>query len=69
MISGTITDASGIAMSGQTAEAFYSALAHAKPAIGLNCALGAEELRPHVEAVNKSNCYIRTPERALELGE
>ena len=50
MISGTITDASGRTLSGQTLEAFYDSVRHAKPLlIGLNCALGAEELRPHVE--------------------
>ncbi len=50
MISGTITDASGRTLSGQTAEAFWNALAHARPlAFGLNCALGAKELRQYVE--------------------
>jgi 5-methyltetrahydrofolate--homocysteine methyltransferase len=50
MISGTITDASGRTLSGQTAEAFYNSMRHAQPiAIGLNCALGAKELRPYVE--------------------
>lgn len=50
MISGTITDASGRTLSGQTTEAFWNSVAHAKPiAIGLNCALGAAELRPYVE--------------------
>jgi len=50
IISGTITDASGRTLSGQTAEAFYNSVRHARPAaIGLNCALGARELRPHVE--------------------
>ena len=52
MISGTITDASGRTLSGQTAEAFWISLAHARPfSIGLNCALGAAELRPHIEAL------------------
>ncbi|MDH5823189.1 homocysteine S-methyltransferase family protein [Luteimonas sp. RD2P54] len=52
MISGTITDASGRTLSGQTAEAFWYSLRHARPlSIGLNCALGARELRPHVEAL------------------
>ena len=47
MISGTITDASGRTLSGQTTEAFYYSIAHAKPiSVGLNCALGATELRP-----------------------
>jgi 5-methyltetrahydrofolate--homocysteine methyltransferase len=50
MVSGTITDASGRTLSGQTAEAFYNSVRHARPiAIGLNCALGATELRPYVE--------------------
>ena len=50
MISGTITDASGRTLSGQTPEAFWNSVRHAQPlAIGLNCALGAKELRPHVE--------------------
>ncbi|MBP3985209.1 homocysteine S-methyltransferase family protein [Pseudoxanthomonas helianthi] len=52
MISGTITDASGRTLSGQTAEAFYTSLAHSRPlSIGLNCALGAKDLRPHVETL------------------
>jgi len=50
MISGTITDASGRTLSGQTTEAFYNSLRHAEPlSIGLNCALGAKELRQYVE--------------------
>ena len=50
MISGTITDASGRTLSGQTPEAFWNAVAHARPlSIGLNCALGVEDLRPHVQ--------------------
>ena len=50
MISGTITDASGRLLSGQTVEAFWASVRHANPlSVGLNCALGAEELRPHVE--------------------
>ena len=54
MISGTITDASGRTLSGQTAEAFWYSVAHARPlAIGLICALGAEQLRPHVLALAK----------------
>ena len=53
MISGTITDASGRTLSGQTAEAFWYSLRHVQPlAIGLNCALGAKDLRPHVEALS-----------------
>src|SRR5690606_4048946 len=51
MISGTITDASGRTLSGQTAEAFWNSLSHAQPiSFGLNCALGAHQLRPDVDA-------------------
>lgn len=54
LISGTITDRSGRTLSGQTAEAFWLSIAHAKPfAIGLNCALGADEMRPHIAAISK----------------
>ncbi|MSQ64584.1 MAG: methionine synthase, partial [Betaproteobacteria bacterium] len=50
IISGTITDASGRTLSGQTTEAFYNSVRHARPlAVGLNCALGAKELRQYVE--------------------
>jgi len=50
LVSGTITDASGRTLSGQTTEAFYNSVRHARPlAVGLNCALGAKELRPYVE--------------------
>lgn len=54
MISGTITDASGRTLSGQTTEAFYNALRHAKPiSMGLNCALGPVELRQYVEELSR----------------
>jgi 5-methyltetrahydrofolate--homocysteine methyltransferase len=54
IISGTITDASGRTLSGQTTEAFYNSVRHAQAlAIGLNCALGAKELRPYVEELAK----------------
>ncbi|MGP9686489.1 methionine synthase [Halomonas sp. AOP25-F1-15] len=54
MISGTITDASGRTLSGQTTEAFWNSVRHAQPlSVGLNCALGAEELRPYVEELSK----------------
>ena len=54
MISGTITDASGRTLTGQTTEAFYNALSHAEPvSIGLNCALGPKELRQHVEEMSR----------------
>jgi len=53
MVSGTITDASGRTLSGQTTEAFYNSVRHARPiAVGLNCALGARELRPYVEELS-----------------
>lgn len=60
MISGTITDASGRTLSGQTVEAFYTSIAHAKPlSVGLNCALGAKEMRPHIAELSKiSSSYI-----------
>ncbi len=54
MISGTITDASGRTLSGQTLEAFYTSIAHANPlSVGLNCALGAQEMRPHIEELSQ----------------
>jgi 5-methyltetrahydrofolate--homocysteine methyltransferase len=59
MISGTITDASGRTLSGQTLEAFYVSLMHAKPlSIGLNCALGAADMRSHIEELSQiAACY------------
>ena len=59
MISGTITDASGRTLSGQTLEAFYISVMHAEPlSIGLNCALGAKEMRPHIQELSEiANCY------------
>ena len=54
IVSGTITDASGRTLSGQTAEAFYNSIRHARAlAVGLNCALGARELRPYVEELSR----------------
>ncbi|NMH64928.1 methionine synthase [Shewanella salipaludis] len=60
MISGTITDASGRTLTGQTTEAFYNSLRHIKPlCIGLNCALGPKELRPYVEELARiAECYV-----------
>ena len=60
MVSGTITDASGRTLSGQTTEAFWISISHAQPLIaGLNCALGAEQLRPHVEAMaHAADCFV-----------
>ncbi len=54
MISGTITDASGRTLSGQTPEAFYHSVCHAQPlSVGFNCALGADQLKPHVRALSR----------------
>jgi 5-methyltetrahydrofolate--homocysteine methyltransferase len=60
MISGTITDASGRTLSGQTAEAFWNSLSHIKPlSFGLNCALGANELRQYVEELSRvCDCFV-----------
>jgi 5-methyltetrahydrofolate--homocysteine methyltransferase len=60
IISGTITDASGRTLSGQTTEAFWNSVRHARPlAIGLNCALGAKQLRPHVEELSRiADCFV-----------
>jgi len=60
MISGTITDASGRTLSGQTLEAFYISVAHANPlSVGLNCALGASEMRSHIEELSQiASCYV-----------
>jgi 5-methyltetrahydrofolate--homocysteine methyltransferase len=59
MISGTITDASGRTLSGQTLEAFYTSVMHANPiSVGLNCALGAAEMRSHIEELSQiAACY------------
>jgi 5-methyltetrahydrofolate--homocysteine methyltransferase len=60
MISGTITDASGRTLSGQTVEAFLNSVSHADIlSIGLNCALGAKDMRPHIEELSeKAPCFI-----------
>jgi 5-methyltetrahydrofolate--homocysteine methyltransferase len=60
MISGTVTDASGRILSGQTVEAFWNSIRHAKPlTIGLNCALGAALMRPYIEELAKiSDTYV-----------
>ncbi len=58
MISGTITDASGRTLSGQTTEAFYNSLRHVKPlSFGLNCALGPDELRQYVAELSRISEY------------
>ncbi len=74
MISGTITDASGRTLSGQTAEAFWISMSHIDLfSIGFNCALGAKEMRPHIESLSKiANCHISAyPNAGLpnEFGE
>lgn len=74
MISGTITDASGRTLSGQTVEAFLNSVAHAKPlSVGFNCALGAEQLRPHIaETAHLAQSYVSAhPNAGLpnEFGE
>ncbi|NYS60796.1 methionine synthase [Vreelandella salicampi] len=74
MISGTITDASGRTLSGQTTEAFWNSVRHAQPlSVGLNCALGAEELRPYLEELStKADSFVSAhPNAGLpnEFGE
>ena len=74
MISGTITDASGRTLSGQTTEAFWNSVRHANPiSVGLNCALGAKELRPYLEELsNKAGTHVSAhPNAGLpnEFGE
>jgi 5-methyltetrahydrofolate--homocysteine methyltransferase len=60
MISGTITDQSGRTLTGQTTEAFWNSVRHAQPiSIGMNCALGGEQMRPHIaELAKKSDIYV-----------
>ena len=60
IISGTITDASGRTLSGQVTEAFYNSIRHARPlAVGLNCALGADEIRPYLaEMARIADCFV-----------
>ncbi len=74
MVSGTITDASGRTLSGQTTEAFYNAISHARPlSVGLNCALGAAQLRPYVQELSRiARCFVSAhPNAGLpnEFGE
>jgi len=74
MISGTITDASGRTLSGQTTEAFYNSVAHARPlTVGLNCALGPDALRQYVAELSRiATCYVHAyPNAGLpnEFGE
>jgi 5-methyltetrahydrofolate--homocysteine methyltransferase len=68
MISGTITDRSGRTLSGQTAEAFYYSVRHARPlSVGFNCALGAEDLRPHIQTLANiaESCVSTHPNAGL----
>jgi 5-methyltetrahydrofolate--homocysteine methyltransferase len=60
IVSGTITDASGRTLSGQVTEAFWNSVRHVRPlAVGLNCALGAEELRPYVAELSRvADCFV-----------
>ena len=60
MISGTITDASGRTLTGQTTEAFWNSVRHAQPmSIGMNCALGGEQMRPHIaELAKKADIFV-----------
>ena len=74
LISGTITDASGRTLSGQTTEAFWNSVRHVRPlAVGLNCALGAEEMRPYVAELSRlADCFVSShPNAGLpnEFGE
>ncbi len=74
MVSGTITDASGRTLSGQTVEAFWNSVSHIDMfSVGLNCALGAKELRPHLKTLSEiADCYVSAyPNAGLpnELGE
>ncbi|RJS92525.1 5-methyltetrahydrofolate--homocysteine methyltransferase [Salinisphaera sp. Q1T1-3] len=74
MISGTITDASGRTLSGQTTEAFYNSVAHGRPlTVGLNCALGPDALRQYVAEMSRiAPCYVHAyPNAGLpnEFGE
>ncbi|MCC5815604.1 MAG: methionine synthase [Leptospira sp.] len=59
-LSVTITDASGRTLSGQTAEAFYNSIRHARPlSVGINCALGAEEMKPYIAEISRiAECYV-----------
>jgi 5-methyltetrahydrofolate--homocysteine methyltransferase len=60
IVSGTITDASGRTLSGQVTEAFWNSVRHARPlAVGLNCALGAQEMRPYIAELSRvADCFV-----------
>lgn len=72
-ISGTIVDQSGRTLSGQTGEAFVTSLSHAKPvAFGLNCALGAEQMKPFVQNISRFAdthiiCYPNAVSKCVQL--
>ena len=68
IVSGTITDASGRTLSGQTTEAFWNSIRHARPAVvGLNCALGGRQLRPYIEELSRiaDTCVCAYPNAGL----
>jgi 5-methyltetrahydrofolate--homocysteine methyltransferase len=68
IVSGTITDASGRTLSGQTTEAFWNSIRHARPAVvGLNCAMGGRQLRPYVEELSRiaDTCVCAYPNAGL----
>ena len=74
MISGTIPGEDGRTLTGQTVEAFYNSMLHAKPlSVGLNCALGADKMRPHIETLSRISCTLVSahPNAGLpnEMGE
>ncbi|HRE81984.1 MAG TPA: homocysteine S-methyltransferase family protein, partial [Opitutaceae bacterium] len=60
MVSVTITDASGRTLSGQTTEAFFNSIRHARPlSVGINCALGGRAMRPYIEELSRiADCYV-----------
>ena len=70
MVSGTITDASGRTLSGQTAEAFLISISHLPLlSVGFNCALGANLLQPHLEAIASKNnlMFLHTQMQAYQM--
>lgn len=68
MVSGTLVDQSGRTLSGQTTEAFYVSIRHCNPfCVGLNCALGAKQMRPFVQRLSKvAECYVHVYSNAGE---
>ena len=66
MISGTITDLAGRTLTGQTVEAFWNSISHARPlSVGLNCALGPKEMRPFIEELSRDRAVLR--QRAIRM--